>query len=72
MKISLVSSEIFIYKNIFMIRLGIFKDLPAVAEVYRAARKYMAENGNPTQWGEGYPSEELTRSDIRNGNLYVI
>ena len=55
-----------------MIRLGTFKDLPAVTEVYRAARRYMAENGNSSQWGDGYPSEELTGKDIANGNLYVI
>lgn len=55
-----------------MIRKATYEDMNAIKGIYRAARKYMAENGNPTQWGEDYPSEELTGSDIRNGNLYVI
>ena len=47
-------------------------DFPAVLAVYDAARKYMRENGNPTQWGMNHPSESLLRADAEKGQLYVI
>lgn len=46
-------------------------DLPGIMAVYAQARKYMAENGNATQWGAAYPSEELVKEDIRLGQCYV-
>ena len=32
----------------------------------------MAENGNPTQWREGHPSQALLESDLAAEQLYVI
>ena len=46
-------------------------DLPDIMKVYAYARRFMAENGNPTQWGSSYPEEELLKEDIAGGNLYV-
>lgn len=47
-------------------------DLPAMLEVYAAARAFMAANGNPHQWGdEGYPHRELLEQDIARGQSYV-
>ncbi len=47
-------------------------DLWRIMEIYSFARKYMAEHGNPNQWGPtNWPPETLIRSDIRNGNSYV-
>lgn len=43
------------------------KDLIEVMEIYDRARKFMAETGNPFQWGTQYPAEDLIRSDIRRG-----
>ena len=41
-------------------------------EIYGYARKYMAEHGNPNQWGPTrWPPEELIRRDIQSGNSYV-
>lgn len=54
-----------------MIRLAAPADLPAVLEVYRTARTFMAANGNPTQWGSTYPPVDLLQEDIRLGRLYV-
>ena len=34
-----------------MIRLAKEKDLDNIQEIYVYARKFMAEHGNPTQWG---------------------
>lgn len=46
-------------------------DLPAIAELYRQARAFMREHGNPNQWTENYPGEKLILADIRQGNCYV-
>lgn len=47
-------------------------DLPALAEIYRAARAFMAANGNSTQWGRTDPRPELLRRDIAQGQLFVL
>ncbi len=46
-------------------------ELPALLEIYDNARLYMRENGNPTQWNNGYPNEEVLRDDIEKDRLYV-
>ena len=48
------------------------EDLDRILEIYEAARKFMAENGNPTQWNNGYPTRELLETDIRLNRLYSI
>ena len=48
------------------------RDLERIMEIYSYARKFMAEHGNPNQWGPtNWPPKELIRSDIFNGNSYV-
>ncbi|MBQ9784168.1 MAG: GNAT family N-acetyltransferase [Clostridia bacterium] len=47
------------------------EQLPRIMEIYAAARAYMKENGNPTQWGDGYPDEALIRADIEAQKLYT-
>lgn len=47
-------------------------DLPAVLKIYDRARAFMAENGNPTQWGDSYPPRDLLEEDIRRDGLYVV
>lgn len=47
-------------------------DLSRVMEIYAYARRFMAEYGNPNQWGPtNWPPEELIRQDIRAGKGYV-
>ena len=46
-------------------------DLPQVLRIYDHARRFMAANGNPRQWGDSYPSAELTEQDILAGRCYV-
>ena len=53
------------------IRHSTAKDLPAMEEIYARARVFMAENGNPTQWVNGYPVHEVLVEDIRKGYSYV-
>lgn len=46
-------------------------DLEKIEVIYGAARQFMCENGNPTQWNDGYPRRELLEGDIRQDRLYV-
>lgn len=47
-------------------------DIGKMMEIYSFARKYMAEHGNPNQWGPtNWPPEELIRRDIQSGSSYV-
>ena len=42
-----------------------------IMDIYEQARAFMAQTGNPDQWGSAYPSEEMIREDILNGKCYV-
>ena len=46
-------------------------ELDQIMEVYARAQAFMAENGNPTQWGDHYPSRELIEEDILSNRLFV-
>ena len=48
------------------------QDFRRMTEIYSYARKYMAEHGNPNQWGPtNWPPEELLHRDIQSGHSYV-
>ena len=53
------------------IRAARIEEIAQIMEIYARAREYMREQGNPTQWGENYPSEELVRRDIARGCCQV-
>ena len=54
------------------IRRSTERDIPRMMEIYRRARQFMAEHGNPNQWGPTkWPPEELLHEDIKNGYSYV-
>ncbi len=47
-------------------------DLDRVMEIYAYARKFMAEHGNPNQWGPtNWPPKALIQEDIKRGCSYV-
>ena len=47
-------------------------DLDRMQEIYAHARRFMAEHGNPNQWGPtGWPPVDLLKRDIESGNSYV-
>ena len=54
-----------------MIRLATLEDLSIIKNIYAYARKFMVSTGNPNQWGNRYPSEELLIDDISKNELYV-
>ena len=45
------------------IRLATQADMAEILEIYRKARQFMAENGNPTQWGQHHPAQHLLEED---------
>ena len=54
------------------IRKTTIEDLPQVMDIYRQARVFMAEHGNPLQWGPTkWPPLALIRQDIAAGESYV-
>ena len=54
------------------IRKSVPQDLERILEIYAHARRFMAEHGNPDQWGPTcWPPESLIRRDIAEGNSYV-
>ena len=55
-----------------MVQLAERRDLDRLLELYAGARDYMRRSGNPTQWGEDYPSREILEQDLGRGELYVI
>ena len=54
-----------------MIEKATFSQLPEIMAIYERARVFMAESGNPDQWGTAHPPEEMIRQDILNGKCYV-
>jgi len=54
-----------------MIKQATLSQLPHIMAIYAQARAFMAETGNPDQWGTAYPPEEMIRQDILNGKCYV-
>ena len=55
----------------YSIRHATESDLPQILDMYASARRFMAGNGNPTQWGHHYPEEATVRRDLELGQLYV-
>lgn len=53
------------------IRRGRESDLDGIMDCYAAARRYMRESGNHSQWVNGYPSRELVERDMASGVNYV-
>lgn len=57
---------------VYTVRKAISDDLPRIQEIYAHARKFMAENGNPNQWGDSHPAKSVLEDDITKGVLYVV
>ena len=48
------------------------EDLPEIMAIYARARRFMAEHGNPNQWGPtNWPPKDLILADMTAGNSYV-
>ncbi|MBP3544219.1 MAG: GNAT family N-acetyltransferase, partial [Lachnospiraceae bacterium] len=55
-----------------IIRHATENDFARMMEIYEYARGFMADHGNPNQWGPTkWPPAELLHEDIRMGHSYV-
>lgn len=55
----------------YQIRPAEFSDLPEILKIYKEARAFMRQTGNPNQWWDYHPAESILREDIPKGQLYV-
>ncbi len=53
------------------IRKSTSQDLPQILKIYAHARAVMKASGNPTQWGDSYPPQEMLEEDIDSNRLFV-
>jgi hypothetical protein len=56
----------------YHVRQAHWDDFSRILEIYAIARKFMAETGNPAQWGRNYPPLDMLQADIPAGNLFVV
>lgn len=56
----------------YQIRKAQWDDLPRIEEIYAYARRFMAETGNPNQWGSTTPQTSQLEEDIQKGDLFVM
>lgn len=62
----------YILSNDAIIRKTTIDDIPKLREIFAIARQFMANTGNPSQWVDGYPSDEQLTQDIESGDSYVV
>ena len=55
-----------------MIRNAHPSDWDDIMEIYAIARDFMKTAGNPTQWGDTFPPEDMVREDIELQRNYVV
>ena len=53
------------------IRKAVKEDLPVIMSIYEYARSFMAEHGNPGQWGKSDPPQSLIEQDVEQGKCHV-
>ena len=53
------------------IRLATENDLETILAMYAHARQFMRKTGNPNQWGDIHPLQELVEKDIQLGQSYI-
>lgn len=55
-----------------IIRPATYNDIDALLTIFEHARQQMVIDGNPTQWGDGYPQREQVEKDIQQHVCYVL
>ena len=56
----------------YQIRNACREDLPRIEDIYAYARSFMAQHGNPNQWGKANPPIAQLEKDIENNLLFVV
>ena len=47
-----------------IIRKAVPTDIDRLMQIFAIAREFMKSSGNPNQWINGYPQEELIKNEI--------
>ena len=47
-------------------------DFGEITHIYAYARNFMQHTGNPTQWKQTYPTDDIILSDIRKKELHIL
>ena len=55
-----------------MIKKANLNQLSQIMSIYDRARRFMAQSGNPDQWGTTHPTETMVRQDIAQGKCHVV
>lgn len=58
--------------NKYKIRKATVNDLPTIMNLIEISRQTMQNNGNLTQWKQGYPSESTIKADLDDQTCYLI
>lgn len=58
--------------KLMIIRLATYHDINALLAIFEHARIQMTQDGNPNQWGDGYPQKEQIEQDIQQNVCYVL
>ena len=53
------------------IRKAKIEEIDSIMEIYKRARRFMAQTGNPNQWGDSKPYREWIENDIESGKCYI-
>ena len=53
------------------IRKSTSQDLPQILNLYKIARDFMKNNGNPNPWEDRYPEVSPVENDVKRGISYV-
>ena len=56
----------------YQIRYAKETDWKEIQALYATARQFMADHGNPDQWGSKYPPDEMLLQDIAREKLHLI
>jgi hypothetical protein len=47
------------------------EELPYIMEIFEYAKKFMADTGNPHQWGDTYPAVDDIVKGVENGDILL-
>ena len=58
-------------KKVYDLRVAGAEDIPAIKNIFIAARRFMASQGNP-QWQSGYPFDDVIEEGVTGGHFRVL
>lgn len=68
----MIKDRLIFMKNLNLsIKRASINDLDSIMNIYESARKFMSENGNPTQWKNNHPPKELIIDYIDMKQQYI-